>query len=102
LTRLIGGFAHLRSPGRGQTVEITGEPGIGKSRLALELIDKTDLPDASIVALQASAQHQNTPLYPTSAGSSKALAFARTRAPRPILAVCANSSPERFPATGSI
>ena len=41
----------LAKAGRGQTVEITGEPGIGKSRLALELIDKTDLPDDSIVAL---------------------------------------------------
>jgi len=35
----------LAKTGRGQTVEIAGEPGIGKSRLALELIDKTGLPD---------------------------------------------------------
>jgi class 3 adenylate cyclase/predicted ATPase len=54
----------LAKTGRGQTVEITGEPGIGKSRLALELIDKTGLPDDLILAVQASAQHQNTPLYP--------------------------------------
>jgi class 3 adenylate cyclase/predicted ATPase len=54
----------LAKTGRGHTVEITGEPGIGKSRLALELIDKTGLPDELIVAVQASAQHQNTPLYP--------------------------------------
>ncbi|KRR02645.1 hypothetical protein CP49_17240 [Bradyrhizobium valentinum] len=54
----------LAKTGRGHTVEITGEPGIGKSRLALELIDKTGLPDDSIIAVQASAQHQNTPLYP--------------------------------------
>ena len=54
----------LAKTGRGHTVEITGEPGIGKSRLALELIDKTGLREESIVALQASAQHQNTPLYP--------------------------------------
>jgi class 3 adenylate cyclase/tetratricopeptide (TPR) repeat protein len=54
----------LAKTGRGHTVEITGEPGIGKSRLALELIDKTGLRDDSILALQASAQHQNTPLYP--------------------------------------
>ena len=50
--------------GRGHTVEITGEAGIGKSRLALELIDKIGLHEDSIVALQASAHHQNTPLYP--------------------------------------
>lgn len=50
--------------GRGRTLEITGEPGIGKSRLALELIEKTGLPDGSILAVQASAQHQKTPLYP--------------------------------------
>ena len=54
----------LAKTGRGHAVEITGEPGIGKSRLALELIEKTGLPDGSILAVQASAQHQNTPLYP--------------------------------------
>ncbi|HKC81978.1 MAG TPA: adenylate/guanylate cyclase domain-containing protein [Gemmatimonadaceae bacterium] len=54
----------LAKTGRGHTVEITGEPGIGKSRLALELIDKTGLSDDLILAVQASAQHQNTPLYP--------------------------------------
>jgi class 3 adenylate cyclase/tetratricopeptide (TPR) repeat protein len=54
----------LAKSGHGHTVEIIGEPGIGKSRLALELIDKTDLCDDSISVLQASAQHQNTPLYP--------------------------------------
>jgi class 3 adenylate cyclase len=54
----------LAKTGRGHTVEITGEPGIGKSRLALELINKTGLSDDLILAVQASAQHQNTPLYP--------------------------------------
>ena len=54
----------LAKSGRGQTVEITGEPGIGKSRLALELTDRTGLSDDAIMAVQASAQHQNTPLYP--------------------------------------
>lgn len=50
--------------GQGHTVEITGEPGIGKSRLALELIARALLPDSLILAIQASAPHQNTPLYP--------------------------------------
>jgi len=54
----------LAKTGQGHTVEITGEAGIGKSRLALELIDKTGLADELVLAVQASAQHQNTPLYP--------------------------------------
>src|SRR6476660_8126198 len=54
----------LAKTGRGHTVEITGEAGIGKSRLAMELISKAELDNASIVVLQASAHHQNTPFYP--------------------------------------
>src|SRR5262249_50126186 len=54
----------LAKSGRGQTVEITGEPGIGKSRLGLEVIGLTTLPRGPIVACQCSAHHQNTPLYP--------------------------------------
>jgi class 3 adenylate cyclase/tetratricopeptide (TPR) repeat protein len=50
--------------GRGQSVQITGEAGIGKSRLALEVIRLTGLGEEAIVTLQSSAQHQNTPLYP--------------------------------------
>jgi class 3 adenylate cyclase/tetratricopeptide (TPR) repeat protein len=53
----------LAKGGCGRTVEITGEPGIGKSRLAFELVGRTGLRDDAIL-LQASAQHQNTPLYP--------------------------------------
>lgn len=54
----------LARTGQGRTVEITGESGIGKSRLALELIERAALPDDLILAIQASAPHQSTPLYP--------------------------------------
>jgi class 3 adenylate cyclase/predicted ATPase len=56
----------LAKTGRGATVEITGEPGIGKSRLAQEFIARTGLGEGSIVVLEASAQHRNRPLYPIS------------------------------------
>lgn len=67
----------LATTGQGRTVEITGEPGIGKSRLALELIDRAALPDDLILAIQASAPHQNTPLYPIIRALEQRIGIAR-------------------------
>ncbi len=54
----------LAKSGQAQAVELSGDSGIGKSRLALELIERTGLAQDAILALQASAYHQNVPLYP--------------------------------------
>ena len=50
--------------GQGQLVLVTGEPGIGKSRLALELAaDLGERPHAWL-ACRGSPQHQHTPFHP--------------------------------------
>ncbi|MCK1654135.1 AAA family ATPase [Bradyrhizobium sp. 149] len=67
----------LARTGQGRTVEITGEPGIGKSRLALELIERAALPDELILVVQASAPHQSTPLYPIIRALEQRIGIAR-------------------------
>lgn len=49
--------------GRGRVVAVTGEPGVGKSRLVATFCG--GLPaDASLRCIRASERHQNSPLYP--------------------------------------
>ena len=50
--------------GSGRVVVISGEAGVGKSRLTFELIDRVRGDHARIVQYDCSPQHQNSVLYP--------------------------------------
>jgi class 3 adenylate cyclase/tetratricopeptide (TPR) repeat protein len=63
LAQLLDAWGRVQAR-RGEAIEIVGEAGIGKSRLAGELIEQTGLRPEEILTLQASAQHQHTPFYP--------------------------------------
>lgn len=76
LTPLIGRNTELSilrdrweqaAEGMGQVVLLIGEAGLGKSRLIREIRDhvrQTD-PEAELIELRCSSQHQNSGLYPT-------------------------------------
>jgi class 3 adenylate cyclase len=53
--------------GDGQVVLLTGEPGIGKSRIADALVDETGVEPTSIIRYFCSPYYQNTALYPFAA-----------------------------------
>ena len=65
-----GDFAMLRSrwelacQGEGQSVLLTGQAGIGKSRLARALADGAAEENCNLQLYQCSQLHQNTALYP--------------------------------------
>jgi class 3 adenylate cyclase len=46
---------------------ITGDPGIGKSRLCQELLRRTELDDRSLIELHCSSYRTSSPLYPVRA-----------------------------------
>jgi class 3 adenylate cyclase/tetratricopeptide (TPR) repeat protein len=60
---LLDAWEHARA-GHGAVVHVTGEAGIGKSRLVHDLIDAADAQLATSQKWQCSPHHQSTALYP--------------------------------------
>ncbi|MEO1575250.1 MAG: AAA family ATPase, partial [Pseudomonadota bacterium] len=63
LAQLESAWARARD-GHGTAMLVSGDPGIGKSRLIQALKDRLLDRDERWTALRASAYHSNTPLYP--------------------------------------
>ena len=84
LTPLVGredelAFLHQRwtqaQTGNGQAVLVSGEPGIGKSRLMQELRQRIASEESTHIAFQCSPYHQNSALYPVTAHLQRLLQF---------------------------
>ncbi|MEM9761997.1 MAG: AAA family ATPase [Pseudomonadota bacterium] len=50
--------------GRGQIVQLLGEPGIGKSRIVAELIDREQISPEVVLCARCSPYHQLSPYFP--------------------------------------
>jgi predicted ATPase/class 3 adenylate cyclase len=77
LARLRKAWAAAQE-GRGQTVCLIGEAGIGKSRLARAALDKAANDGAFIVRLDCTPSTGNTPLYPVAVLLRRAAKIAST------------------------
>jgi class 3 adenylate cyclase/predicted ATPase len=67
--------------GAGQVVLVSGEPGIGKSRLVQELKEHVIAEGATRIEFRCSPYHQNSALYPIIDHLQRLLQFARDDAP---------------------
>src|SRR5262249_15530151 len=67
--------------GAGQVVLLTGEPGIGKSRLVQELKEHVSADGATRLEFRCSPYHENSALYPIIDYLQRLLQFARDDAP---------------------
>jgi predicted ATPase len=90
LTPLIGRESELESlrqrwaqakAGAGQVVLLSGEPGIGKSRLVQELKDQLEHEGVTHLEFRCSPYHQNSALYPLIDHLQRLLQFAREDSP---------------------
>src|SRR5215510_8858717 len=67
--------------GEGQVVLLSGEPGIGKSRLVQELTEQLGHEGATCFQFRCSPYHQNSALYPIIDHLQRLLHFARADSP---------------------
>ena len=91
LTPLVGhdhelGALHERwtqaQAGNGQAVLVSGEPGIGKSRLMQELRERVVSEGATHITFQCSPYHQNSALYPITEHLQRLLEFTSDDTPQ--------------------
>src|SRR5262249_19173096 len=67
--------------GAGQVVLLSGEPGIGKSRLVQELKARVTQAGAIRIEFQCSSYHQNSALYPITVHLQHVFQFGREDSP---------------------
>jgi class 3 adenylate cyclase len=67
--------------GEGQVVLLSGEPGIGKSRVLSTLRERLEDQGVSTLRFQCSPYHVNSAFYPTIDNFERALRFARDESP---------------------
>lgn len=77
LGSLAGVWQQVCSTGQGHVVGISGEPGIGKSRIAADLCASVVTPQNRLIRFQCSPFHIATPLHPVNAHLESLLEFTR-------------------------
>jgi len=71
----------LAQEGEGQVVLLSGEPGVGKSRILNALRERLETMGAGTIRLQCSPYYVNSPFWPSIENFERALRFARDESP---------------------
>ena len=78
---LLERWRQVQQSGAGQAVWLSGEPGIGKSRILSALREQLEAAGVRPLRFQCSPFHVNSAFYPISANFERALAFGREEPP---------------------
>lgn len=81
LSSLVAEWQQVSTTGRGRMVGISGEPGIGKSRISAALCDSIVTAENRLIRFHCSPFHLATPLYPVIAHFESLLEFSRGLSP---------------------